>query len=159
MSLYLDTNIFYHAYCPLEDSLIIDWLFSQLHPEFQAITSEWCLIEMFRALKKQTNLGTINEKDAQITLDYFLSDVGEMIKTNLLKFVPVTNALLVASREPIFKRNLYAADALHATTALKSHVKCFITFDSDFKSDLGKIPIINLSSHSFKAEINKISNK
>ncbi|MGC9778422.1 MAG: type II toxin-antitoxin system VapC family toxin [Candidatus Heimdallarchaeota archaeon] len=156
MTLYLDTNVFYHAYCPAENSSVVDWLFNELRPKFQAITSEWCLIEIFRAFKKQVNLGSIDEKDAQIALDYFLSDVGEMTKQKLLKLVPVTNALIVASRDVIFKYNLYAADALHSITALKSSVKAFITFDSDFKTNLGPIPILNPSLHDFKAKINDL---
>ena len=155
MSLYLDTNVFYNAYCPIEDASPVDWLFSQLHLDFPAITSEWFLIEMFRAIKKQVNLESIAKKDAEITLDYFLSDVGEMVKNKVLILIPVSQTLIIASRELIFTYNLYAADALHAITALKLETKAFITFDSDFKAPLGNIPILNPSTNNFKSEIAK----
>ena len=156
MVLYLDTNVFYHAYCPIEDASIVDWLFSQVHPDFPAITSEWCLIEMFRAFKKQVNLGTISKKNAEIAIDFFLSDVGEMVKKKLLLLVPVSHALIITSREHIFASNLYAADALHATTALKYKASAFITFDSDFKANLKSIPVFNPSSQNFKTSIGKL---
>ena len=156
MALYLDTNVFYHAYCPTEDASIVDWLFSQVHPEFPVITSEWCLIEMFRALKKQVNLETISEKNAELAIDFFLSDVGEMVKKKNLLLAPVSHALLITSREFIFSSNLYAADALHAATALKYNASAFITFDADFKANLQSIPVFNPSSHTFKTSISKL---
>ncbi|NHJ85802.1 MAG: type II toxin-antitoxin system VapC family toxin [Asgard group archaeon] len=159
MTLYLDTNVFYNAYCPIEDASLVDWLFDQLHPDFPAITSEWCLIEIFRAFKKQMNLGAITKKDAEIALDYFLSDIGEMVKNKTLLLVPVTQALIIASRDLIFTCNLYAADALHATTALKLESRAFITFDSDFNVPLGNIPILNPSITNFKSEIAKCKSK
>ncbi|HUU78671.1 MAG TPA: PIN domain-containing protein [candidate division Zixibacteria bacterium] len=159
MSLYLDTNVFYNAYCPVENASIVDWLFTQLHLDFPAFTSEWCLIEMFRAFKKQVNLGTIAEKDAEIALDYFLSDIGEMVKNKTLTLIPVTQTLIIASRELIFTNNLYAADALHAATAMKLETQAFITFDSDFKASLGDIPIINPSTNNFKSKIIKFMSK
>ena len=159
MTLYLDTNVFYHAYCPIEDASIVDWLFSQVHTDFPAITSEWCLIEMFRAFKKQVNLGTIAEKDAELALDYFLSDIGEMAKKKILVIVPVTFTHIIASRELIFASNLYAADALHAITAQRLKTKAFITFDSDFKANLGTMPIFNPSSKEFKSAIEKLKTK
>jgi predicted nucleic acid-binding protein len=159
MALYLDTNVFYNAYCPIEDASLVDWLFAQLRPDFPATTSEWCVVEMFRAFKKQVNLGAIVKKDAEIALDYFLSDVGEMVKNKILQFIPVTQALIIASRGLIFTFNLYAADALHATTALKLESKAFITFDSDFNVPLGNIPILNPFITNFKSEIAKFKSK
>jgi len=156
MALYLDTNVFYHAYCPIEDASKVDWLFSQVHPDFPAITSEWSLIEMFRAFKKQVNLGTISEKNAEIAIDFFLSDIGEMVKKKVLILVPVSKSLIITSRELIFGYNLYAADALHATTALKLKTRAFISFDSDFKANLGDMPTVNPSSQDFKSLIRKI---
>ncbi|MBD3192561.1 MAG: hypothetical protein GF308_18115 [Candidatus Heimdallarchaeota archaeon] len=82
------------AYCPIEVAFFVDWLFSQLHLDFPAITSEWALIEMFRAFKKQVNLETIAEKDADIALDYFLSDVGEMVKNKIVNLILVTQGLI-----------------------------------------------------------------
>ncbi|MHA1187988.1 MAG: type II toxin-antitoxin system VapC family toxin [Candidatus Heimdallarchaeota archaeon] len=140
----------------LLNASVVDWLFSQVHPAFPTITSEWCLIEMFRAFKKQVNLGTISEKNAEIAIDFFLSDVGEMVKKKLLLLVPVSHALIITSREPIFASNLYAADALHATTALKYNASAFITFDSDFKANLKSMPVFNPSSQNFKASIGKL---
>jgi predicted nucleic acid-binding protein len=156
MTLYLDTNVFYHAYCPIENASLVDWLFSKVHPDFPAITSEWCLIEMFRAFKKQVNLGTISENNAELAIDFFLSDVGEMVKKKHLLLVPVSHALITASREHIFASNLYAADALHASTALKYQACAFITFDSDFKANLKSMPIFNPSSPNFKASISNL---
>jgi len=54
MPIYIDTNVFYNAYCPNEERFAADWLLKQLIPEFPGITSEWTIAEMFRALKKQT---------------------------------------------------------------------------------------------------------
>lgn len=114
---------------------------------------------MFRAFKKQVDLGPIAEKDAEIALDYFLGDVGEMVKNKTLNLMSVTQALIVAARELIFTNNLYAADALHATTAMKLETQAFITFDSDFKANLGKIPVVNPLTNNFKSKIGKFMSK
>ena len=153
MSVYLDTNVFYNAYCPVENSELADWILNLLTPNFQGITSEWTLLEMFRALKKQVNLEKIEEKVAKVVLDFFLSEIGEMSKNKQLKLIPVTKSSIISSRKQIFKHNLYAADALHATVALASKVESFITFDRDFKGNLGTIPILNPVDQEFKKKI------
>ena len=33
MPLYLDTNVFYNAYCPIEDRIVADWLLNQISSE------------------------------------------------------------------------------------------------------------------------------
>lgn len=66
-----------------------------------------------------------------------------MPQKQVLEIVPVTRSAIIASRKQIFVRNPYAADALHATIALTSQAQLFITFDGDFKGDLGKFPIVN----------------
>ncbi len=99
MSLYLDTNVFYHAYCPIEDQERADRLLKQLSKEFQGVTCEWMIIEMFRALKKQANLGTIEEKDAKLVVKFFLSEIGEMSQKKKIILVPVTLAALMAAKK------------------------------------------------------------
>ncbi|MFX1286058.1 MAG: type II toxin-antitoxin system VapC family toxin [Promethearchaeota archaeon] len=156
MGVYLDTNIFYNAYCPVENNALADWLLNQLTPNFQGITCEWTILEMFRALKKQANLGKIEEKAAKLALDFFLSELGEMVEEKVLKIIPVTRSAIMASRKQIFDHNLYAADALHAAIALASQVKSFITFDSDFRGNLEIIPILNPVDPEFKEKIIKL---
>lgn len=150
MGVYLDTNIFYNAYCPVENNALADWILNQLTPEFQGVTCEWTILEMFRALRKQVNLEKIEVKAAKLALDFFLAELGEMTEENVLKIIPVTRSAIMASRKQIFNHNLYAADALHAAIALASQVKMFITFDSDFHGDLGLIPILNPIVPNFK---------
>ena len=150
---YLDTNIFYNAYCPVENNVLADWLINQLTPQFQGVTCEWTILEMFRALKKQVNLEKIAEKDAKLALDFFLAELGEMNEEKILRLVPVTRSAIIASRKIIFANNLYAADAIHASIALTSQVELFISFDSDYRANLGSIPILSpLDSH-FKSTL------
>ena len=153
MGVYLDTNIFYNAYCPVENNFLADWLLDQLTPRFQGVTCEWTILEMFRALKKQVNLEKIEEKAAKIALDFFLSELGEMTEEKKLKIIPVTRSAIMASRKQIFNHNLYAADALHATIALASQVELFITFDRDFRGNLETIPILNPIDPEFKEKV------
>ncbi|UCG00646.1 MAG: type II toxin-antitoxin system VapC family toxin [Candidatus Heimdallarchaeota archaeon] len=150
MGVYLDTNIFYNAYCPVENNALADWILNQLTPKFQGVTCEWTILEMFLALKKQVNLEKIEEKAAKIALDFFLSELGEMAEEEVLKIIPVTRSAIMVSRKQIFDHNLYAADALHAAIALASQVTLFITFDSDFRGNLGIVPILNPNDPDFK---------
>ncbi|MHA1973635.1 MAG: type II toxin-antitoxin system VapC family toxin [Candidatus Hodarchaeales archaeon] len=153
MSIYLDTNVFYNSYCPVEDDENADWVLQQLNTVFQGVTCEWTIIEMFRAFKKQINLQVINRKDADVAINFFLSDIGELSANGFLKIIPVSRSLIMASREQILNSNLYAADALHASVALSQRVDFFITFDSDFKANLGTIKILNPRGVSFKNKI------
>ncbi|MHA2174452.1 MAG: type II toxin-antitoxin system VapC family toxin [Candidatus Hodarchaeales archaeon] len=155
MGVYLDTNVFYNAYFPVENNALADWLLNQLTPKFQGVTCEWTILEMFRALKKQVNLEKIEVKAAKIALDFFLSELGEMAEEKVLKIIPVTRSAIMASRKQIFDHNLYAADGLHAAIALASQVKLFITFDSDFRGNLEITPILNPSDPGFKEKIIK----
>ena len=150
MKVYLDTNIFYNAYCPVESNDIADWILDQLNPKIQGVTSEWTLLEMFRALKKQVNLNKIEEKEAKLTLDFFLSEIGEMTETEKIVILPITRSMIIGSRRHVFDYNLYAADALHATVAVLSQVTYFITFDGDFSMKLGDIPILNPNDSEFR---------
>jgi len=111
---------------------------------------------MFRAFKKQVNLGVINVKDAQIALDFFIADISEMFKKTVLLLAPITMAAIITARKFIFSYNLYAADALHATIAINSQVKAFITYDEAFKADLDEIPILNPQKESFRTTIKEI---
>lgn len=153
MEVYLDTNVFYNAYCPVEDNALADWLLDQLSPTFPGVTCEWTILEMFRALKKQVNLETIEADAAKITLDFFLSELGEMTEKKALVIIPVTRSAIMASRKQIFEHNLYAADALHASIASSALVKAFITFDGDFNANIGDIPIWNPTGSKFKDKI------
>lgn len=159
MGVYLDTNIFYNAYCPVENNALADWILNQLTPKFQGVTCEWTILEMFRALKKQVNLGKIGEKAAKTTLDFFLSELGEMSEEKVLQIIPVSRSAVMAARKQIFEHNLYAADALHAATALASQVKLFITFDSDFRGNLEIIPILNPLDRDFKEKFIDLQEK
>ncbi len=143
MPLYLDTNVFYNAYCPVEDNIGAEWILKQISVEFPAITSEWTVAEMFRAFKKQVNLERIEENDARIVLDLFLCEIGELSQKGILILIPVKMSLIMASRQLIFSQNLYASDAIHALIAKQAKVDAFITFDGDFNVDLGGIPILN----------------
>ncbi len=155
MSIYLDTNIFYNAYSPIEDRFTADWLLNQLSSDFPGVTSEWTIVEMFRALKKQVNLNKIENNDAQVVIDLFLSDIGEDTQKKKLFIIPVKKSYIMAARPFIFNENLYAADAVHTITALQAKVDAFITYDGDFKK-LKKIPIINPKKDDFKNSINEI---
>ncbi|MHA1293024.1 MAG: type II toxin-antitoxin system VapC family toxin [Promethearchaeota archaeon] len=155
MPIYLDTNVFYTAYCPIEDRIIADWLLSQLSPKFQGVTSEWTIAEIFRAFKKQVNLERIDDKDAQVAIDLFLSEIGECSQKGTLILAPVKMAYIMNARSMIFKRNLYAADAIHAVTAKKMNVDAFITFDKDFRK-FKSIPVLNPSADDFKERINSL---
>ena len=59
-----------------------------------------------------------------------------------MQLIPVKIAFLMETREQIFSKNLYAADALHAITSVATQCVAFLTFDSDFKGDIQEIPII-----------------
>ncbi len=155
---YLDTNIFYHAYCPTEANEDVDWLLEQLNPSFQGITSEWTIAEMFRAMKKQVNLDIIEETDAQLVIDFFLTELGEMIANQQLQVMPVTMEVIMMARKFIFSMNLYAADAVHLATAIKNETRCFITLDGDFpvRSD---ILLLNPMNGSFRSQFVQLMNK
>jgi predicted nucleic acid-binding protein len=153
MSLYLDANIFYHRYCPIEYAEEVDWLFDQLQPNFPGVSSEWSIPEMFRAFKKQVNLETISADEADYALNFFLTDIGQLTQAGILQFIPVKSSFLMESREQIFGRNLYAADTLHAITCQFTNAKAFITFDSDFKGNLGGIPIINPNQEDYHQKV------
>ncbi len=155
MSIYLDTNIFYNAYSPIEDRITADWLLNQLSSNFPGVTSEWTIAEMFRAFKKQVNLKRIENSDAQVAIDLFLSDIGEDAQKKKIYMIPVKSSYIMAARPLIFNENLYAADAIHTITALKAKVDAFITYDSDFKK-LKKIPIINPKKDNFQNSIKEI---
>lgn len=149
MPLYLDTNVFYNAYCPIEDRIVADWLLNQISSEFPGITSEWTIAEMFRAFKKQVNLKSIDKHDAQVALNLFLSEIGEYSQKKKLLLIPVKMSYIMAARLMIFNRNLYASDAIHAVTAVQTGVDAFITFDRDFNK-LKEIPVLNPKNADFK---------
>ncbi len=152
---YLDTNIFYHAYCPTEANEEIDWLFDQLHPSFQGVTSEWTIAEMFRAMKKQVNLGVLEAADAELALDFFLTEIGEMVTNRQLQLVPVTIEIIMQARTFIFSMNLYAADAVHLASAVKHGTRCFITFDGDFPF-LSDLIVLNPTEVDFQSQLEKL---
>ena len=64
--------------------------------------------------------------------------------------------MIINSRKHVFDNNLCAADALHATVAVLSQVNCFITFDGDFKVNLGDIPILNPTDPKFREILQKV---
>lgn len=158
MPIYLDTNVFYNAYCPIEDRFAADWLLNQISSEFPGITSEWTIAEMFRAFKKQVNLKSIENRDAQVALNLFLSEIGEYSQKKKLLLIPVKMSFIMAARPMIFNRNLYAADAIHAVTAVKMVVDAFITFDGDFNK-LKEIPVLNPKNAGFQNLIAELKEK
>ena len=158
MPIYIDANVFYNAYCPIEDRITADWLLKQISTEFPGITSEWTIAEIFRAFKKQVNLDRIEAYDAEIAIDLFLSEIGENSQKNKLILIPAKYSLIMASRPLIFTQNLYAADAIHAITAIQTKVDAFITYDSDF-AELKNIPILNPSQENFQNSISLIKTK
>ena len=134
----------------MEDSKKADQVISELNDRVIGITSEWTLLEMFRAFKKQVNLHILEEEDAKVAVEFFLTDITELVQKNVLKIIPITRELIISSRQLIFKYNLYVADALHAMTTLKNQVSAFITFDSDFKAVNDHIPVINPKNSNIK---------
>jgi len=142
MPIYLDTNVFYNAYYPIEDTISADWILKQLSPDFTGITSEWTIAEMFRGLKKQVNLKRLENPDAQVAIDLFLSEIGEFAQKKKIILIPVKMVNIMSSRPLILNNNLYAADAIHAVTAIQEKVNAFITFDKDFKR-FSEIPVLN----------------
>lgn len=135
--IYLDTSVFYHAYCPFEDSKSSDWILDELLVQYHGITSEWTIIEMFRALKKQVNLVRLTEDAATTTLDFFLSEIFDIAKRSQLELIPASLADIIAARAHIFSSNLSGADSLHWQVALASRAKVFVSFDSHFE-DISK---------------------
>lgn len=156
MKIYLDTNVFYNAYSPVEESKISDWLISQLDANLIAVTSEWTIIEMFRAFKKQVNLKTIEEEDATIALTYFLSEFGDLERSGLLLTVPVSRKSIIGGKRFIFEKNLYASDALHLFQAIDERVSGFVTFDKTFQSRIQEVKLLNPRADDFKTDILKL---
>ena len=72
-----------------------------------------------------------------------------------MQLIPVKIAFLMETREQIFSKNLYAADALYAITSVVTQCVAFLTFDSDFKGDIQEIPIINLQEN-FRQKITSL---
>ncbi len=155
MAIYLDTNVFYNAYCPVEEPTVADQVLESLTQESLGITCEWSVVEMFRAFKKQVNLGVIAEADAQTAIDFFLADLAEMTDSGALRLIPVTLKIIMNARKQIFERNLYSADVVHATVANEMGVKAFITYDRDFRMNLGEIPVLNPVNPNFLEELAK----
>ncbi|MHA1519642.1 MAG: type II toxin-antitoxin system VapC family toxin [Promethearchaeota archaeon] len=156
MSFYLDTNIFYHRYCPGESNDVIDWLFAQLNSSNQAITCEITISEMFRAIKMQYNLGVIERNELNLTLDFFITDIRILMQNQKLKLIPISLQAIMKTRNLIVDQNLYAVDAIHGVVALNEKPKAFITLDSDFKTDFGEIQILNPLSEDFKEKLKKM---
>ena len=78
------------------------------------------------------------------------AELGEMNESERIKILPISRSMIINSRKHVFDYNLYAADALHSTVAVLSQVNFFITFDGDFKVNLGDIPILNPNDPNFR---------
>lgn len=157
MTLYFDTNVFYNAYVPTEKANeIADWLFEQMTEQFPIKTSEWSIIEFFRALKKQENLNNLSSEDVNLISDFFIGDIVRMQQEKILHLIPVTIKLIIRSKRYIFSHNLYASDALHITTAIMNTVSAFVSFDADFNTMSNEIQILNPYASNFKARISKM---
>jgi predicted nucleic acid-binding protein len=143
MRLYFDTNIFYYRYCPVESAELVDKIIEQLAPEDLILTSEIMFAEMFRAFKKQANLGVIGKDEMELAVNFFLSDVKKLEQEKKIELVPITMNTIMKSRDYIVEQNLYAVDAIHAVTAVIHQCDEFLTFDHDFKKIHIGIPIIH----------------
>jgi len=143
MRLYFDTNLFYYRYCPVESSELVDNIIDQLAPEDLIVTCEIMIAEMFRAFKKQANMGVIGKDEMELAVNFFLSDVKKLEQEKKIELIPITMNTIIKSREYIVEQNLYAVDAIHAATAVIHQCDEYLTFDSDFKKIHIGIPIIH----------------
>lgn len=143
MRLYFDTNLFYYRYCPSENSEIVDSILNQLTSDDIVLTCEIMIAEMFRAFKKQTNLGVIEKSDMEMAINFLLSDIKKLEQENKIQLIPVTMNTIMKSKDFITEQNLYAVDAIHAATAVIHQCDEFLTFDGDFKNIHIGIPIIH----------------
>lgn len=143
MRLYFDTNLFYYRYSPSENSEIVDKIVDQLTSDDIIITCEIMIAEMFRAFKKQANLGVIEKSDMELAINFLLSDVKKLERENKIQLIPITMNAIMKSREYITEQNLYTVDAIHAATAVLHQCDEFLTFDGDFKNIYMGIPIVH----------------
>ena len=143
MRIYFDTNLFYYRYCPSESSEIVDAIIDHISSGDVILTCEIMISEMFRAFKKQTNLGVIEKTDMEMAINFLLSDVKKMEQENKIQLIPVTMNNIMKSKDYITEQNLYAVDAIHAATAVIHQCDEFLTFDDDFKNIQIGIPIIH----------------
>lgn len=110
MKFYLDTNIFYYRYCPIENSKCIDPIFEEIRQShlqkrtFQLISNEIILSEMFRALKKQVNLEVIDLDVAEVALDFFIADIEELIHDGDLVLMLSSKTYLMKTQKLIFRQ-------------------------------------------------------
>jgi len=116
MNIYLDTNVFYNAFSPVEEADRADYVLEHLSRRIFGVTSEWTIAEMFRAYKKQVNLGVIDTATANIAIDFFVAEINKMVVEEKLQLVPVKSNLIYSTRTKIFENNLYAADAIHVAS-------------------------------------------
>jgi predicted nucleic acid-binding protein len=156
MVFYIDTSVFYHAYSPIEHAELADWVLDRISPSMPACTSEWTIVEMFRAFKKQVNLKKLVEEDAQKIIDHFLAEIHEWQQIKALFLIPVEFSNIIEARDIIFGNNLYAADAIHFLSAIKMKATAFLTFDKDFHADLKGIAIINQNTKDFQEKIDSL---
>ncbi len=80
-----------------------------------------------------------------------------MSQKNELILVPISKSLVMDTRKEIFERNLYGSDALHVVTAINNSAKAFITYDSDFKGNLGNIPLLYPTDPKFRRKYEELS--
>lgn len=158
MKIYLDANVFYNAYSPVEESEICDWILEQLSPDFIGVTSEWTILEMFRAFKKQVNLNVIDEDEASIALTYFLTELGDYERNGKLITLPVKRKAIIGGRKFIFEKNIYSADALHLFQAIDAKVSCFLTFDNTLFSRITELNKFNPMLENFKKLLISLKN-
>ena len=142
----------------LDESEICDWILEQLDSNFVGITSEWTIIEMFRAFKKQVNLGVIDEYEASTALTYFLAELGDYERNGKLITLPVTRKAIFGGKKLIFEKNIYSADALHLYQAIDNEVSCFLTFDNTLLSRITELNMINPLLENFKELIISLKN-
>ncbi|MBN2156227.1 MAG: type II toxin-antitoxin system VapC family toxin [Candidatus Lokiarchaeota archaeon] len=143
MRVYFDTNVYYYRYCPSESSELVDVIIDQLGPGDLILSCEIMIAEMFRAFKKQANLGVIGKEEMELAVNFFLSDVKKLEQKKKIELIPIDMKTIMISRQYIVDQSLYAVDAIHAATAVIHQCDEFLTFDRDFKKLNIGIPIIH----------------
>lgn len=157
MRIYLDATVFYQTYAPHENSRTEDWIMDDLIPEFGGLTSQWTLLEVARALKKQVNLELLLESDARKLMDVLLVDMLEMQSADILLLEPISLADIINSRQLIDELNLYAADALHYHTARSRKATVLVSHDAHLlRHSTQQLPILCPKTTNFETEITRL---
>ena len=136
-----------------DENLSINWLFDQFTQKFPALTSDWTKLELFRAVKKQINLGAIPKDAFDKICEFIITDLRQLEAKKEVVFLRITRKQILLCANWIGKHNLYSADSLHFVQANEANAKYFVTFDRNFRGVDDSIPILNPQNDQFKAKI------